>query len=1206
MQNDSTITRSSLGQMANLGDLYDARKDALVGINIFNKKLPETSIDCKDNPNSDYSYKITDRLSEKFSHFNVDAELKLSFLAGLLNLEGSGKYLREEKESAKAVQMTLLYSIKTKSESVKIFNAELKEIIDLDTIDCIQATHVVVGINWGANCTITAEDANQENEERTKVEGRLNAAINKITESISGKGEAHYENKEKEDTRSFSFRSNCDIVTTDEELPTALDQVIHFVKKLPKLVEKSNNGKGKPLSYTLLPISSVIKYFNPEKQVDIVLKQLREEAILRFVHLFDEISLLRQELYDFYEDIKRHSFYLLDQDLQKVIELKNNFSITEAKLRSELNQTLVDVRSGKSDTSKLDDLLGNFEENEFSTVKIRYHLQSFSSLREKIKHINILLTKGIDYIGKSDSLETHDLSHPSQESYVLFLAWSNKSDELWKENIQLFMLLLKTYGSEREKSKFIIVDCDLKPEYSSKDTAIAHYIDGQCRCEDILKRNKADASLCLAQSNDIEDYIYLPNNRTPIKLRCPGSLNGGNCGNSIHRWLCSKCRNPLEYGFDDYFYCSCGKSKTTVFQYRCNSEKHGSAFISYPKQLLNKNLTMMRPIEEMNILILGETGVGKSTWINGLANYLTYTNLAEAEKGELINLIPSSFSITDDDYNERVIKIGEDSNENLTAGQSSTQSPVAYTLPCGDKIIRLIDTPGIGDTRGTIQDEKNIENILQFISNHQEIHGICILLKPNNARLTLMFRFCIKELLTHLHRSAAQNIVFCFTNSRSTFYRPGDTLPALKKLLAENPDVGITAAKHTMYCMDNEAFRFLAALKNGIPFGDKDRQDFTMSWERSVEETARLLEHIQTLKPHKVKDTLTLNDARRIVISLSKPIAAISQNIQTNIALLKDKENEINSFKGSIQDLQTRMYIPYSYIEGTPLNYPRTVCTSDRCVDTIPDENGLKQVHYKTHCHERCYLDGVATDIINNVALQQCGVMDSSNNCTNCGCPWYTHMHVTYETTTRITKKIDPSIAEQINTKEESKRQQEQFIQRLKEQSKKLKNEQEIINKASAKFACFLKQNAISAYNDAIADYLDVLIREEKNKISAGGDDKILLGLEQMKRDYAEQVKILDDAIKQGGEQATITPDDIKQLEQQLFNLEIKGKNLQDIMQVATAAKSSAVAYNERRLQTRNPRKSDGLISDFTNAVTGVANTVTDAANALQKFISGH
>ena len=1197
MQNDSAIVRSSLGRILSLGALYDARKDALVGVKIFKQKPPNTSITCIDNPSSKVDFEITDRLSEKFNKLGVNAELKLSVLAGLVNLQGAGNYLREEKASAKAGRVTLLYSMTTKSESLNIFNEELKDTINLNAIDCVEATHVVVGIEWGANCTITAEYANQENEESTKVQGLLKAAINQVSYAINGQGETDYEYKNNEYTNNFSFRSNCDIVTTNAELPSNLQQAIAFVKTLPTLVRASNDGRGKPLLYTLLPLSSVIRYFQFERQIDLTLKQLQEEAILRFVQLFDAISLVRQELYDIHQEIQLNSFCLLEEDLQKVTVLQNNFAIAEAGLRSKLQKTLFEVRSGRSDASALDDLMKKFEESEFSTIKVRHNLQSFISLREKIKHVNILIKKGIDYIGKSDSLESKYLLDQNQEIYILYLAWSCKNNESWKANLQLFMSLLKTHELDKEKYNFIIVDSDLKAEFTKKDAAIVHYVDGQIRCEDLLNKNKADANLCLAQSNDIEDCNYPPNNRTPIKLRCPSSLNGGSCENSIHQWLCNKCREPLEYGFDGYFYCSCGKSKTTAFQYRCNSEKHGATFVYYPEGSLKNYLDTVRPLEEINILILGETGVGKSTWINGLANYFMYDSLEKAEKGELISVIPSSFTMTDNDYNERVITTGEDKNENFTAGQSATQHPVAYTLNCGDKIIRLIDTPGIGDTRGTEQDKKNFENILQFLSNHQEIHGICILLKPNNARLTVMFRFCIKELLTHLHRSAAQNIVFCFTNCRSTFYKPGDTLPALRTLLAENPDVEIPLAKHTIYCMDNESFRFLSALKNGIEFEEKDRQDYAASWNRSVEQTALLLKHIQTLKPHKVTDTLTLNDTRRIVISLSNPIAKISQNIQTNIALLKDHEKEITSFQGSIQDLQKLLYIPYSDLKRRNLDYPRTVCTADKCVEVISNDNGQKQIHYKTHCHEHCYLDGVATDVINNVALQNCSAMDSNKNCKVCGCSWNTHQHVTYELYTVVGKKIDSNIKQQINTKEEGKREKEKLIQGLNERSKKLKQEQEIITKASAKFACFLKQNAISAYNDGFADYLDMLIREEKNKINAGGNNKTLLGLEQMKRDYAEQVKILDDAIKQGGEQATITLHDIKKLEQQLFNLEINGKDLRDIMKTAAEGKARAVKYNERQLKTRNTKKSDGLVSDFANAVL-------DKGNALWNMIN--
>ena len=46
--------------------------------------------------------------------------------------------------------------------------------------------------------------------------------------------------------------------------------------------------------------------------------------------------------------------------------------------------------------------------------------------------------------------------------------------------------------------------------------------------------------------------------------------------------------------------------------------------------------------DDVNILILGETGVGKSTWINGIANYATHDSLEDAMNDpEFTVLIPS-------------------------------------------------------------------------------------------------------------------------------------------------------------------------------------------------------------------------------------------------------------------------------------------------------------------------------------------------------------------------------------------------------------------------------------------------------------------------------------------------------------------------------------------------------------------------------------
>ena len=223
---------------------------------------------------------------------------------------------------------------------------------------------------------------------------------------------------------------------------------------------------------------------------------------------------------------------------------------------------------------------------------------------------------------------------------------------------------------------------------------------------------------------------------------------------------------------------------------------------------------------QITFLFLGETGVGKSTFINSFVNYLAYEKLTDADEGKAISVIPSSFVVTNDNYEQIEIEHGHDENEGSVQGQSATQKCKSYLLPFGNRQIRLIDTPGIGDTRGLEQDKLNFVEILNFIDQFEYLHCICILLKPNNSRLTIVFEFCIKQLLMNLPVSASKNIVFLFTNTRGSFYRPGDTGPALFTLLNQikeqrAPFVSIPFNKETVYCFDSEGYRYHVAKEKG-------------------------------------------------------------------------------------------------------------------------------------------------------------------------------------------------------------------------------------------------------------------------------------------------------------------------------------------------------------------------------------------------------
>jgi predicted GTPase len=211
------------------------------------------------------------------------------------------------------------------------------------------------------------------------------------------------------------------------------------------------------------------------------------------------------------------------------------------------------------------------------------------------------------------------------------------------------------------------------------------------------------------------------------------------------------------------------------------------------------------PDRYINILLLGQTGIGKTTFINSLANYLVNDTFQEAINDKLEVIIPTSFSFTDPEtFEEKRINIGNETNHEPTNenGRSSTQQCRSFVFPLNDRNLRLIDTPGMGDTRGSEQDKKNLFEILTYISHYEHLNAICILLKPNEERLTIVFRLFIKQILHYLHSSASENIIFVFTNARSTLYTPGSSKKLLQTLLNDHREIPFS--KENTFLLDNE------------------------------------------------------------------------------------------------------------------------------------------------------------------------------------------------------------------------------------------------------------------------------------------------------------------------------------------------------------------------------------------------------------------
>lgn len=105
--------------------------------------------------------------------------------------------------------------------------------------------------------------------------------------------------------------------------------------------------------------------------------------------------------------------------------------------------------------------------------------------------------------------------------------------------------------------------------------------------------------------------------------------------------------------------------------------------------------------------------------------------------------------------------------------------------------------------------------------------------------------------------------------------------------LHQNRGISINLTSDTLYCMDNCAFRYLCAERQGVKsIHPSIHANHVEAWDKSCSETYRLIKHFTDIKPHSAVETATLNEARRIILSLAKPLALITKEIQVDCYLV--------------------------------------------------------------------------------------------------------------------------------------------------------------------------------------------------------------------------------------------------------------------------------------------------------------------------------
>ena len=255
----------------------------------------------------------------------------------------------------------------------------------------------------------------------------------------------------------------------------------------------------------------------------------------------------------------------------------------------------------------------------------------------------------------------------------------------------------------------------------------------------------------------------------------------------------------------------------------------------------------------LNILLIGEKGVGKTTFINAFVNYLSFKTLQEAQNAQLVVLKPHSLRIaTESTFEERICTLGNiDHPDSVDTSQCQT-----YTFdPHLDdrKTLQIIDTPSLEDTPQQNQNNNaTIQHILDYVSQLSHINAVCFLLQPDASRLSTTFQTCFAQLMNLLGQNARNNVVFCFTNALLTFSTPGSTASLVRKMFASHSLNDIPFSRNNSFFFENESFLYLMATQNGIEFSTKDQAEYTASWPNSIKESNRLLDYIGQRPVHQI------------------------------------------------------------------------------------------------------------------------------------------------------------------------------------------------------------------------------------------------------------------------------------------------------------------------------------------------------------------
>ena len=284
--------------------------------------------------------------------------------------------------------------------------------------------------------------------------------------------------------------------------------------------------------------------------------------------------------------------------------------------------------------------------------------------------------------------------------------------------------------------------------------------------------------------------------------------------------------------------------------------------------------------EEKVIMVLGATGAGKTTLINGMTNYLLGVEWGDEFRFKLI-----------------VDEVDRNTGCDTVPTQCQTKWITAYTFhhQKGSLLpytLTIIDTPGFGDTGGPERDYQITEQIRGMFSMPppnciHHLDAIAVVTQAALARLTPTQKYIFDSILAIFGKDIASNIFMMAT------FADGGVPPVLAAIKA----AGIPS---------RELFKF----NNSSLWARPNDRFGKMFWKMGLKSFEDFFAHLKTVETRSLRLTREVLDEREHLETVILGLLPLIQIVMSTMDKMQQEEKvlERDKIRQKVKDLQQKVF----------------------------------------------------------------------------------------------------------------------------------------------------------------------------------------------------------------------------------------------------------------------------------------------------------